>query len=289
MGLLGIDDATEQQADKVISLLQQIATALGTSPQATQQNLAQLYSTTPTSTTSGGTSTSTSDGTSFQLSESVTVNAVTADQLVSALRMHTRGDIKEDNWQVAVAANGGQASFQVRNNQGAGITILASALATYQNAEVIFYSGNNAGVRSTIASITSSGGTTTINLNDNLPQNVNVADELIVVRPVATSVDLVTLETITNQASGTNFASFVAPFAGTATVQINLATNSVLSLSAKPSGGTAVVATLNDGASITAGDWQTFQFSMAAGATYALQVGTTQVGALGVSIEGAMK
>lgn len=269
-----------------LKALQQIAAAIAGGAQP-QKNAAQLYSTTPTSGTSGTTSSGTSPGTA--VSESLTVNTITPQQLVNALRMHTRGNVKEDNWQVATLAGAGQASFQVRNNGGQGITILPSALATYQNAEVIFYSGNNQGVRSTVANITSSGGQTTIFLKDNLPSIANVGDEFIVLRPTGTLIDLVGFETISNQAAGENFAAFIAPGPGLATIQIGLATASVVNLSITTySGGTPAILAINNGASLPAGEWQGFQFAMSSGASYALQVATAQTGTLAVSIEGKM-
>ena len=103
------------------------------------------------------------------------------------------------------------------------------------------------------------------------------------------AVDLVAMTQIASQAAATDFASFTAPFAGIATVQISLSNTSVLSLSVTPSGGsTPTVSAANSGVELPAGQWQTLSFAISAGAAYALQVANTQT-SVAVSIEGAMR
>lgn len=103
------------------------------------------------------------------------------------------------------------------------------------------------------------------------------------------SVDLVPMTQIASQAAGADFASFTAPFAGIATLQISLATTSALSLSVTPSGGsTPTVSAANGGIEIPSNEWQMLFFAISAGATYALQVANAQT-SVAVSIEGAMR
>lgn len=97
--------------------------------------------------------------------------------------------------------------------------------------------------------------------------------------------DFVALETISDQASGIDFASFSASFSGIVTLTISLPTSSVLDLYVTPNGGSeAKMGALNDGTSMTAGAVYAFQFGVSKGANYALQVATTQSGDLWVHV-----
>lgn len=99
------------------------------------------------------------------------------------------------------------------------------------------------------------------------------------------SSDLYALASVANPGAATDFASFTAAQSGTATVEILLATATVLNLHATPSGGVGgQVGSLESGASLPAGEWQTIQFPVSKGATYALQVATAQGSAMLVHI-----
>lgn len=101
------------------------------------------------------------------------------------------------------------------------------------------------------------------------------------------STDLVALEVLSNEASGTDFASFTATYTGTATVMISLATASVVNLWATPSGGTAAsLGAINSGTAIPASEPFSFDFPISNGAAYAFQLATAQSGDMFVSVKG---
>jgi hypothetical protein len=106
--------------------------------------------------------------------------------------------------------------------------------------------------------------------------------------PVEAVRDVVPLTSITNQAANANFASFTAPYAGTARILIGLATASVLNLAATPIGGSQSVWAMNSGQMLSAGQLYAFEFPISKGAQYALQVGTAQSGTLIVSVEAVL-
>lgn len=136
----------------------------------------------------------------------------------------------------------------------------------------------------------------TVNVQVNAPENVAqwggaaVAPALAADGLVPAATDLVALEAIANQAAATNFASFTAAWAGTATVLLSLATASVVNLMATPSGGVqASLGAIQDGSTVAAAQPQTFAFPISKGAAYALQVVTAQTGNLFVHVKGARR
>lgn len=82
-----------------------------------------------------------------------------------------------------------------------------------------------------------------------------------------------------NVAADTDFVAFLAMFTGTATLLLSLATASVVNLMVTvPSGIETSLGPINSGAPIPAGQPDAYQFPISEGATYAFQLGTTQVG-----------
>ena len=71
------------------------------------------------------------------------------------------------------------------------------------------------------------------------------------------------------ETANTNFATFTAPHDGVATLLIAVSTATTVSLV-----GLGTTAALNSGGSLAAAQWYTFQFPVAAGQSYSLQVGT---------------
>lgn len=100
--------------------------------------------------------------------------------------------------------------------------------------------------------------------------------------------DLVALEVIPTQAASTDFASFTAPYSGTATLLLSLSTASVVNLMATPSGGTeANLGAVNSGQAVAADEPYIVDFPISSGAKYAFQLATTQTGNLYVHVKGA--
>ena len=158
----------------------------------------------------------------------------------------------------------------------------------YANGVLRFLTGANAGQEQVIASNTAAQFVT--GEFSTPPAEGDVFAVILGTPAAGASVDLVPMTQIASQAAVTDFASLTAPFSGTATIQISLGSTSLVNLSATPSGGsTATVSALNMGAEIGGGQWETLQFAMSAGATYALQVADAQTSPLAVSIEGVNK
>ncbi len=97
-------------------------------------------------------------------------------------------------------------------------------------------------------------------------------------------------QTLSNQAAATTFAtasatSVEAPWGGTATIRIVLATSSTLELRVTPSGGSEVTGGLfNDGDTLTAGNGYDFDFTIASGSKYGFRVATAQSGDLEMAV-----
>ena len=92
--------------------------------------------------------------------------------------LHATQQVLEGNWQVAAAADSGQPSFTValRSNSATVPNVSASEAGLYVGAPIRFTSGLNIGFHSLVKSVTTSSGTTTVTLVDNLPKDVAVGD-----------------------------------------------------------------------------------------------------------------
>lgn len=188
----------------------------------------------------------------------------------------------------AQRAESGASDIVVREADGAPFSVLSSAAYLYESAIVVFTSGQNRGVRTSIQSISNSQSTASITLNDDIPNPLSVGDGIRIFRTPGGSVNLSALQAISDQAASTDFSSFTAPFSGTATILVSLATASTLSLKVTDKSGTSVTSDAYDGSTLTAGRWYDLSFQVSAGAKYALQVGTAQSGNMAVGITGAL-
>lgn len=98
------------------------------------------------------------------------------------LRNHTRGSVVEDDWVASGAASSGATTIAVNNTANSGITVGDTAKEVYRGALIIFRTGQNAGWRTTITDISSSGNSTTLTLGDPLGANVQSGDELTIMK-----------------------------------------------------------------------------------------------------------
>ena len=92
--------------------------------------------------------------------------------------LHATQQVLEGNWQVAAAAASGQPSFTValRSNSATKPNVSASDANLYVGAPIRFTGGLNSGFHSTVKSVATASGTTTVTLVDNLPDAVAVGD-----------------------------------------------------------------------------------------------------------------
>lgn len=98
--------------------------------------------------------------------------------------------------------------------------------------------------------------------------------------------DLVALAPLSNQAANTDFGAFTAPWAGTATVMITPATDSVVNLRATISGTEYTVGAINSGVALIAGEPFEFDMALSSGIAYAFQFATAQSGNTFLSVKG---
>ena len=92
--------------------------------------------------------------------------------------LHATQQVLEGNWQVAAAADSGQASFAValRSDSATKPDVSTSAANLYVGAPIRFTGGLNNGFHSTVKSVATASGTTTATLVDTLPNAVAAGD-----------------------------------------------------------------------------------------------------------------
>lgn len=215
------------------------------------------------------------------------MNGIGALNFQVGLSRHTR-DILEDNWQVGTGATTSVLPCTLANPSGTTIGLTGGVQTRLQGSICEFTSGANVGQSAVVSSVSADG---TITLDAALPHTPAEGDTFVLVQgDLPGAIDLVALAILSDQSAATDFGEFTAPFAGTVSVLVSLATTSTVNLMATPVGGSQVnIGAVNSDVAISASQPFTFSFPISRGVAYAFQLGTAQSGPMYINVKGASR
>lgn len=202
------------------------------------------------------------------------------------LARHVRG-ILQDNWMAAAAVAAGATAFAITTADHAAVVpnLLTSQTSSLAGATLEWTSGNNAGVITTVLTVATVGGVTTITTADAIPNAITAGDEFVVYRGLNDSVLAWAVNQSVSAATAILASPWTAPGNGTLEMKVYIpasgsaATATVVetaNTTPGTGGASSAPGVLNAGTTLEPGNWYAFTFPVLAGYQYQIETSVAQ-------------